>query len=139
MSRAENKDLIVEYFHRVTAGGGDPLDLIADSAQWWVPPSSPLGGLHEGKPAIQRLVSRGRDLYDPTSPFKIEILSMVAEGDAVCVQTVMEARTRSGEEYRNHYHFAFCVSENQIVEVKEYVDTLYVQRKRFDGLEGSSS
>lgn len=139
MALSENKALVVEYFNRVMHASQDPLDLLSDSAQWWVPPSSPFGGLYEGKDAIRRLISRGQALYDPESPFRVQIQSIVAEEDAVCAEVVIEARTRSGGAYRNDYHFAFRVREERIVEVKEYVDTLYVQRKLFDGLEGTSS
>jgi ketosteroid isomerase-like protein len=63
---------------------------------------------------------------------EVQIEEVVAEGESVCVQTVIQATTAGGEPYQNHYHFAFRVREGRIVAVKEYVDTLYAQRMLFD-------
>ena len=68
-------------------------------------------------------------------------------GDRVCERYVAEvqgdfitlkSRRVSGEPYRNHYHFVFRIRDGGIVAVKEYVDTLYVQRKLFESGEAGS-
>ena len=38
-------------------------------------------------------------------------------------QLVLSAKTARGENYRNHYHFAFRVRGEHICEVKEYVES----------------
>ncbi len=131
MSASENKQRVREYFDAL--GRGDPLlpSLLAADVTWWVPPSSPLGGLYEGRDAVLALMGSGIDLYDRGTPMKIGIRSMVAEGDRVCAETTLEARTARGEDYLNHYHFAFRLRDGRICEVREYVDTLYAQRKLF--------
>ncbi|MGE4651604.1 MAG: nuclear transport factor 2 family protein [Myxococcota bacterium] len=132
MSAEANKSVIRDYFERVQRGDPAVADLIADDASWWVPPASPLGGVYEGKARVLELMGSGVDLYDPAVPLQIQVEEMVAEGEWVCVQLVIEAATARGEPYRNHYHFAFRLRDAKIVVAKEYVDTLYAQRMLFD-------
>ena len=132
MSAEANKAVIRDYFERVQRGDPAVADLIADDASWWVPPASPLGGVYEGKARVLELMGSGVDLYDPAVPMQIQVEEMVAEGEWVCVQLVIEAATARGEPYRNHYHFAFRLRDGKIIIAKEYVDTLYAQRMLFD-------
>ena len=53
------------------------------------------------------------------------------------VQTTITGRTAKGEDYRNHYHFAFQLRGGQIALVKEYVDTLYATVNITQGLDFS--
>lgn len=138
MSSEDNKALIRKYFDRIERGDSGVEDLIAEGATWWVPPASPLGGVYEGRERVLELMSRGVELYDRTVPFRVEVEEMVAEGEWVCVQAVIEATTARGQAYRNHYHFAFRVREGQIVMAREHVDTLYAQRMLFDPGAGSA-
>jgi uncharacterized protein len=131
MSEA-NKQLVQRYLRAMSTGDPGLPDLLTDDVTWWVPPSSPLGGLREGKASVLELMARGVGLYDTSAPFEIEVEAMVAEGDWVAVQMVMGARTAKGQPYRNYYHFAFRVRDGRICGVKEYVDTLYAQRMLFD-------
>ncbi len=132
MSTEANKDLIRDYFAKMSSGDPSIPDLLAEDITWWVPQSSPLAGLHEGKDAVLTLMGSGVELYDASTPMEVEIEEIVAEGECVCVQTVINAKTASGEPYRNQYHFAFRVRDGRIAAVKEYVDTLYAQRLLFD-------
>ena len=106
---------------------GDPTlpDLLADDASWWVPPSSPMGGTHQGKEAVLALMGGGIDLYDADVPIQIEIEEIVAEGEWVCVQLILEAKTAKGDDYRNFYHIAFRIRDGRIAQAKEYLDTKY--------------
>jgi ketosteroid isomerase-like protein len=131
MGAAENKELVRRYLAAMRAGDPGLPDLLSDEVSWWVPPSSAFGGTFEGKQAVLALMARGIGLYDTSAPMELHIEEMVAEGELVCVQLVIEARTARGEPYRNHYHFAFRVRDGRICAVKEYVDTLYAQRKLF--------
>jgi ketosteroid isomerase-like protein len=112
---------------------GDPSlpDLLTDDASWWVPPSSPMGGLREGKAAVLELIASGGDLYDAGTPMHVSIEQMVADDEWVAVQLTLAARTARGEAYENHYHFAFRIRGEQICEVKEHLDTFYAQQKLF--------
>lgn len=130
MSEA-SKAVVREYLRAMASGDPALPDLLADDVTWWVPPSSPLGGLREGKAAVLELMGSGVGLYDPSVPFAIEVERMIAEGEWVAVQMAMRARTAKGAPYHNYYHFAFRVRDGRICAVKEYVDTLYAQRTLF--------
>ena len=131
MSGAESKAVVQRYFEALRSGDPGLPDLLADGVTWWVPEASPLGGTHAGKEAVLELMGSGTDLYDPAVPLDVTIQSIIAEGDRVAVQLVIDARTAKGEPYHNHYHFAFEVRDGRILAVREYVDTLYVQQKLF--------
>jgi uncharacterized protein len=129
MSSEQNKAVVREYFRRVQAGDPEIPSLFDDDITWWVPRSSPLGGVHRGKAAVLALMSQGVDLYQP--PLRVEIEEMVAERDWVCVQLVIEAKSASGLPYRNDYHFAFRLRDGRIAAVREYVDTQYAAETLF--------
>jgi ketosteroid isomerase-like protein len=131
MSEA-NKALVREYLRAMSEGDPRLPELLTDDVTWWVPPSSPLGGLRQGKASVLALMGSGIGLYDASVPFGIEVEAMVADDAWVAVQMVMTARTARGEDYRNFYHWAFRIREGRICAVKEYVDTLYAQRMLFD-------
>ena len=131
MSAGENKRLVRRYFDAMQSGDPNLRELLADDVSWWAPPSSEFGGLHAGKPAVLRLMASGTGLYDLSHPMKADIEQMIAEDDWVSVQLTLEARTARGEDYRNHYHFAFRVVDGRICEVREHLDTLYAQQKLF--------
>jgi len=131
MGATENKRLIERYFAAMRAGDPSLPDLLSDDVSWWVPQSSPLGGLHEGKVAVLALMSGGVDLYDARTPMEVQIVQMIADDEWVAVQLCLTARTAKGEDYRNDYHFAFRIRGDRICEVKEHLDTLYAQQKLF--------
>jgi ketosteroid isomerase-like protein len=131
MSEA-NKELVWRYLRAMSAGDPSLPELLTDDVTWWVPPSSPLGGLREGKGAVLELMASGVRLYDASVPFRIEVEAMVADEEWVAVQMVMTARTAKGAAYRNYYHWAFRVRGGRICAVREYVDTLYAQRMLFE-------
>jgi ketosteroid isomerase-like protein len=132
MSAEENKRTIERYFATMASGDPTVAQLFTEDVTWWVPESSPLGGTHAGRDKVLALMANGVHLYDASTPMQVDLREMVAEGDSVCVQLVMRARTAKGEDYENHYHFAFRLREGRISSVREYVDTLYAQRKLFD-------
>jgi ketosteroid isomerase-like protein len=126
---AETRAVVERYFDAMRTGSPALPALLADDVSWWVPPSSPLGGLHEGKAKVLALMAQGVGLYD--GPLSITIESLIAEGDRAAVQLVIDGRTAKGEPYHNFYHFAFRVRDGRICAVREYVDTLYAQRTLF--------
>ncbi len=129
MSTDETRALVRRYFELMKVGSPALPELLSDDVSWWVPPSSPLGGLHEGKAKVLALMAQGVGLYD--GPLAVTIESLIAEGEQAAVQLVIDGRTAKGEPYHNFYHFAFRVRDGRIYAVREYVDTLYAQQKLF--------
>jgi ketosteroid isomerase-like protein len=117
------KAVVREYLDRI--GKGDPRfeELLADEIVWWVPPGSEAGGTYRGKDAVLGLIRSGSVKYAAGEPLRFEVERIVAEGEWVCVQTVLEARTARGRDYRNYFHLAFQVRSGRIVLAREYLDT----------------
>jgi ketosteroid isomerase-like protein len=129
MGIQENKALVAEYFRRMQAGEPTVAEMMDDEITWWVPQSSELGGTHRGKAKVLELMGKGVDLYQ--MPLRIVVEQTVAEGDWVCVQLVVDAKTAAGRPYRNDYHFAFRIRNGKIAAVREYVDTQYAKELLF--------
>jgi uncharacterized protein len=53
---------------------------------------------------------------------------VTAEDDRVCVEAEIHAPLAGGGEYNNQFHFFFRTRVDQLVEVKEYMDTFHVSR-----------
>ena len=64
MSSEATRALIRRYFDAMRAASRELPDLLTDDVSWWVPPSSPLGGLHAGKAKVLALMAQGVGLYD---------------------------------------------------------------------------
>jgi len=138
-SGPEAQRAIVErYFKAVRAGDPNIGALISEDAVWIAPQSSPVGRRHEGRAAVLELMGKGVGLYDMSHPMEMEIDAIAAEGEHVFVEMTLSARTLAGEPYRNHYVFVFRIREGLIVEIREYLDTLYGQRMLFDPVGQSS-
>jgi uncharacterized protein len=116
------KSVVREYLERI--GRGDPRfeELLADDVEWWVLPGSQAGGTYRGKAAVLGLIRDGSVKYAPGS-LRFTIEQIVAEGDWVCVQAVLDARTARGAGYRNYFHLAFRVRGDRIALAREYLDT----------------
>jgi ketosteroid isomerase-like protein len=119
------KVVVREYLDRI--GRGDPRfeELLADEIEWWVPPGSHAGGTYRGKTEVLGLIRGGSVKYAPGEPLSFSVERIVAEGEWVCVQTVLEARTAHGRDYRNHFHLAFQVRGGRIILAREHLDTQY--------------
>ena len=53
--------------------------------------------------------------------------SMTAEGDRVAAEVSCHAELTTGKVYANQYHMLFGFRDGEIVEVKEYNDTLHAR------------
>ncbi len=136
MSATDTKRRIEEYFRKVQSGDPSTPDAFAEDIRWWVPPGSDMAGTYEGKAAVLAMFAKGVGLYSQTDPMRIHVETLVAEGEAVSAQVIIEAKTARGKDYRNHYHFAFVLRDGLIASVKEYVDTQYAHDVLFGAGDG---
>lgn len=138
-SRVTQRAIVERYFASVQSGDPEIGSLFSEDAVWIAPQSSPFGRRHEGRAAVLELMGQGVGLYDTSRPMEMEINAMAAEGEHVFVEMTLSARTAAGEPYRNDYVFLFRVRAGLIVEIHEYLDTLYGQKLLFDPVGQSSS
>lgn len=127
-----NLELVDRYFELLQQGDPAVAELFTPDARWLAPQSAPVGRRHEGRDAVLALMASGLGLYDVTRPMQIERTACLAGDERVYVEMTIRATTKAGEPYENHYVMAFELGGDRIVEVREYVDSLYAQRKLFD-------
>ena len=53
-------------------------------------------------------------------PIRIDVVSIVADGDRAAVEAVTDAQMLNGTRYNNAYHFAFTLKDNKLRELREY-------------------
>jgi len=127
-----NLALVDRYFELLRAGDPGIAALFAPDARWLAPQSAPVGRRHEGLDAVLALMASGIGLYDTTRPLDVDRTACLAGDERVYVEMTIRATTKAGEPYENHYVMVFELRDDRIVEVREYVDSHYVQRKLFD-------
>ncbi len=131
-SAKRNVALVDRYFEQLQKGDPGIRELFAPDARWLAPQSAPVGRRHEGIDAVMSLMAGGLGLYDLTRPMQIERTASLAGEKLVYVEMTIRATTKAGEPYENHYVMAFQIAGGRIVEVREYVDSLYAQHMLFD-------
>lgn len=95
--------------------------LIVDDATWWLAGNLPLSGTYRGKDQIiNNYLAEVDKLLAARNTW---INTMYLAGDTVIVEAQTEAMTKKGKPYLNLYAFIFEVSGDQIISVREYLDT----------------
>lgn len=124
MGIEENKKVALQYMDAISSGRWDEaMDLMADDCTWWVQGSLPSSRTYKKKsivPMVQVLFATG------TTPLKMTIGDVTAEGDRVCVESASEMEVKNGKSYRNTYHYIYYLRDGKIVHVKEYCDTQHL-------------
>jgi uncharacterized protein len=127
--------VLERYLAALTAGD---LDAIANSfaaeATWSLHGNLPMSGTKRGRAAIMEFLVSAGSLYRPgTQSFTFG--KITAEGDrAVLEWRVQGTATATGLPYDNDYCGVFVVRDGRIVEVREYLDSLYAARVLFADL-----
>jgi len=129
---ARNLALVDRYFELLGKGDSAIAGLFSKDARWLAPQSAPVGRVHEGLDAVLALMESGLGLYDTSRPMKIDRTASLAGGELVYIEMTIRATTKRGQPYENHYVMVFRITNDKIVEVREYVDSLYAQRLLFD-------
>lgn len=134
MSIQANKELVTRYFQAVNDGDMPTIqEILADAVTFWVPPALPDGALFEGKEKVLQLFASSVALYDTNAGMTVHLGSMTAEEDRVAVEVIIEGKAaKGGADYRNHYHFLIRVADQQIVSIREHLDSHYAFKTLFE-------
>ncbi|MDP9194640.1 MAG: nuclear transport factor 2 family protein [Acidobacteriota bacterium] len=128
MTATANKQLMENIFSELAQGNSRRfVESMADDIRWRVMGTTPWSKTYEGKRAVLtdllgELRARLADRYRATAQL------IIAEGDRVVVQASGQATTKNGAPYNNEYCFIYRISEGQIREVTEYLDTELLTR-----------
>ena len=125
----ETERTVLNFF--VTLGSGD-LDrvrpLCHPNVIWRVMGRGiPGEGVHHGVDAIFAFIVPIRALFAPGSP-EVEITSLASKGNQVIFEAKGGGKLKDGREYDNYYVMALEVADGLIREIREYMDTFYVNR-----------
>lgn len=123
-----NRALITRAFNGLAKG--DPshfMPLFDQEIEWRVAGSSAWSKHAVGLEAVVR------DLVEPlfarfAGPYLTTAELIIADGDHVAVQAKGNAQTHEGARYDNEYCFVFTLSDDKIVKVVEYMDTILADR-----------
>ncbi len=125
----QNKTIAREFFARFSTGDvAGAVDLLGPDATWWIQgerASFPAAGLYT-KDGIAALF--GRMTRRLAGPLRMDVLSAISEGDRVALEVESHGSLHNGREYHNGYHTLMRVVDGQIVEVREYSDSLHAHQ-----------
>ncbi len=116
-----NKQVALSFYRALQEKDPVALDrVLAEDAQLWVAGTTPASGCC-GKARFMELFAHMRHAID--GPMTIVVDAVTAEGDRVAVLAHGIMKTASGKDYNQDYHFFARVSGDQVVEMREYMDT----------------
>jgi uncharacterized protein len=127
---SDAKQVVNRYLDALTAGDIEAVrDCFAENATWTIMADLPFSGPWRGRDAIidEFMGDLGGRLFQAGNQ-SFEFEPLVAEGPDVVLEWRFHARTAKGAEYNNRYCNFFVVRDGRIVEVREYVDSAYVER-----------
>ncbi len=121
MAIAQNKDLATKFVTSMRAHSGFDEALVSDDLTWRT-----ANGTIMDKPTLKSLLVNVKKRM-PDFP-EMVVVGITAEGDRVAVEAEGKCALPNGKRYDNIYHFLLCIRDGRICEIREYADTLLVER-----------
>lgn len=119
-----NKEIVTKFFHYLSDGRiKEAFATVSDDASWWIPGTLPFSG-HKTKAEYLQVVGMIQSRFP--NGLKLELKSMIEEGNKVAAEVESNGQHTNGKIYANKYHFLLTVENGQIIHVKEYMDTLHL-------------
>ena len=124
-----NKEIARRFLGAVEAGDIDTIEALqALECSWWI--------IGTGELSRESYTDAVKGMLLTASPRKVEIIGIIAEGDAVAAE--VRSEMHFGERvYANEYHDLFVIRDGQIVHGREYFDTSKVAA--FFGSQGDAA
>ena len=116
----KNKELVQEFFNLLSSGSEKYLDFYNDESVIWTAGENAIGG-SRSKSEVVGFAKSVLDSFPEGITFNV--VNLVAENDYVAAEVEGSAMHVSGKPYNNKYHFLLKIKENEILELKEYMDT----------------
>ncbi|MAI78427.1 MAG: hypothetical protein CL917_05785 [Deltaproteobacteria bacterium] len=123
MSLDENKKIARAFIRAISEGDSDAIQAAyAHDGFAWTLGSMPISGKFS-KSEIAQASASVLDVFPEGLQFTIH--SLTAEDDRVSIEAESDGIHVSGQRYNNVYHFLMRIRDGQIVEWKEYMDTMH--------------
>jgi ketosteroid isomerase-like protein len=130
MGRESSKRTALRFLETTVTGDIDGLDaLLADDCRVFAAGDFATSGWKSKSEFMthMRRVGGGQGSMF-TGSVRFDIGYVTAEDDRVCVEAEIHGPLSGGGEYNNQFHFLFRTRGEQLVEIKEYMDTFHVSR-----------
>ena len=104
----------------------EAISLLTEDATWWVigdPQRLKVAGQKTSEQTVRMLKNMHKALPQGMA---YQIIGITAEHDRVAVEVEAEGAWKDGRPYRNTYHFLFCVRDNKVATIREYMDTMQI-------------
>ena len=116
-----NKELTRTFIEAIGRGDAQYIaDSYADDGRLHTMGQTLISGVYD-KATIREFAGSVLDSFP--DGIKYTIHNMTAEDDRVAVEATGEGMHVSGQPYKNHYHFLFVWRDQQLLQLKEYMDT----------------
>jgi ketosteroid isomerase-like protein len=125
-----NEQAVLDFFETLSTGDLTALAHHLHSDMSWEPMvrDIPGAGRHEGRDkVINEFLAPVRGTFRAGDP-KVHVDAMVSDGDRVMAETHATGQRADGRPYDNRYAWAFELREGKILNVREYMDSLYIAR-----------
>ena len=116
----KNKELVQEFFNLLSSGSNKYLDFYNNESVIWTAGENAIGG-SRSKSEVVGFAKSVLDSFPEGITFSV--VNLVAENDYVAAEVEGSAMHVSGKPYNNKYHFLLKIKDNEILELKEYMDT----------------
>ena len=124
MSIEENKALVLDWMEALSTGNVvKAKSFYADDCRFLVAGDMPYCGWMD----LDGFLSQTK-ILQLSGPMTLEIGDVTAEGDKVWFEAQSFGMLKTGVRYENAYVFFVRLRAGKIVEYKEFIDTLYVNR-----------
>lgn len=137
MSRHDNKAVVTEFLGRFSANDlQGVLDMMSVDSTWWIGGKTEIFPL-AGRRTKQEMKQVFHDIIGSMpNGVEMRVRSLIAEEDRVAAEVESYGPTANGKIYNNEYHFLFRLRDGEILEVKEYLDTMHVADVFLSGSDG---
>ena len=124
----DSKRAVMKFFDGINAGDMEAAaGAFAEDATFWVPGSFPFSGTLRGRAEIlEKNLLPSLKLSVPGT-LKVEVTSLIAEGELVAAEWVTRRKTTRGRDYVNHFLGLFQIRNGKIQSLREYLDTQYAK------------
>jgi uncharacterized protein len=130
MDTEATRALVKRYYDVLPKGDTAAIaELLTEDCEWLPPATAPLEPVR-GRDAVAQQFSGAlvRAMFDLSQPFKLDVRSMIVDGDTAVVQQRLTATVKNGNAYDNQYCWVYECRDGQIARMEEYADTLLASR-----------
>ena len=129
-AESDNEKLVRRFIECLNNEDMDGLRPVLHPQATWRPMTSqdiPGAGAHVGhKGIIDEFLRPVRGLFQGKDP-QNSISSLFSKGNMVAAETHGTGRFKNGKAYDNRYAWLIEVKDGQIFQIREYMDTAYIQ------------